>query len=374
MPTVFNGLAGLMGDTHAIATCRAVAELRGGRPVLLDWPAAPTLAAAADTMPPDLFATFRAIKGASLLLTAERAGAIGLGGAGPMSVPLADLTQARAEALAAASGADAGGIRAEPATHPAEAVLDLCKRAHLLPAALVAPSAAVSVPPSVHRLTGLDLAACGPVGIGEGGAGLAIVSSARVPLASVPARFVVFRSRASARDQVAVIVGDPDPAEAVPVRLHSACLTGDLFGSLRCDCGQQLRQTMDALQPGGVLLYLDQEGRGTGLRNKMRAYALQDTGLDTIDADRLLGYGPDERRYDIAARMLRLLGFRRVRLLTNNPEKLAALAGAGIEVAGHSPLLSPVTPENRRYMLAKAERGGHMLEQLFGPLAESTRA
>ena len=371
MPTGSHGLATLMAGAHAIATHRAVAELRAGRPVLLDRPAGPTLVAAADTISPTLFAAFHAMPGASLLLTAQRAAAIGLGGGAPVIIPLAGLTQARAEALAAASGADVAGIRAQPATDPADAVLDLCKRAHLLPAAMVAPCAAASVPAIVQRLSDLDLAACGPGGPGATDAGLEIVSSATVPLGAVPTRFVVFRSEASARDQVAVVIGDPDPADTVPVRLHSACLTGDLFGSLRCDCGQQLRQTMEALHAGGVLLYLDQEGRGIGLRNKMRAYALQDTGLDTIDADRVLGYGPDERRYGIAAEMLRCLGYRRVRLLTNNPEKLAALARAGIEVAGHSPLLAPVTPENRRYLAAKAARGGHMLEKLFGPLAGS---
>ncbi len=351
-----------MSNAHIIAMYRAVAELRAGRPILLELPGAPLLAAASDTMSPILFSTFQTMPGAALVLTAERAAAMGLGSAGPVALPLAGLTQATAEALAVAGNVDVHGLAVQTATHAAATVLDLCKRAHLLPAALVAPCVPASVPPAVQRLSALDLASSGP---DQAAMGLEIVSSAIVPLTDVSARFIVFRSGASARDQVAVVVGDPDPAQPVPVRLHSACLTGDLFGSLRCDCGEQLRQTIDALQSGGVLLYLDQEGRGTGLRNKMRAYALQDTGLDTIDADRMLGYGPDERRYEIAAEMLRLLGYRRVRLLTNNPEKLAALARAGIEIVERAPLLAPVTAENRRYMAAKAERGGHLLETLF---------
>ena len=151
------------------------------------------------------------------------------------------------------------------------------------------------------------------------------------------------------------------------MRLHSACLTGDLFGSLRCDCGDQLRKAVARLTQagGGVLLYLDQEGRGTGIRNKMRAYALQDAGLDTIDADAMLGYDADERRYDIAASMLLQLGYRRIRLLTNNPDKIAALGRAGIEVAEVQPLTGLVTRENRRYLSTKAKRAGHTLEKLL---------
>ncbi|MBC7800733.1 MAG: GTP cyclohydrolase II, partial [Gemmatimonadaceae bacterium] len=272
------------------------------------------------------------------------------------------------------AGAGLGDLVPAKAVATADAALDLCKRAHLLPAALHVPVAGAAVPANIQRLTERDMAACGPEDAGLGDSALEIVSCAAVPLNGLDARFVVFRSPSSARDQVAVIIGDPDPDQAVPVRMHSACLTGDLFGSLRCDCGDQLRQTMDALETGGVLLYLDQEGRGIGLRNKLRAYALQDTGLDTIDADLNLGYGPDERRYEIAASMLRQLGLLRVRLLTNNPEKMAALAGAGIEVAGHTSLLGPMTKENRRYLAAKAERGGHMLEALFANRTGSARA
>ena len=371
MSPAFDGFGDLLGDPSAIAMQRAVAELRAGRPVMLEWPGASILAAAADTMAPQLFTAFKSMEGAALALTAQRAASIGMEAAGCVLLPLAGLDHGWAEALAAAPNVGVHGIVGKGGTAQAEAALEMCKRAHLLPAALVAPVLPATAPPGILRVGGADLAAA----VGRPDPGLAIVSSASVPLATVPARFVVFRSPASPRDQVAVIVGDPNPDEAVPVRLHSACLTGDLFGSLRCDCGDQLRQAIEALGGGGVLLYLDQEGRGTGLRNKMRAYALQDGGLDTIDADRLLGYGPDERSYAIAAGMLRQLGFSRVRLLTNNPQKLASLAQAGIKIEGHLPLRAPVTAENRRYLKAKAERGGHMLGDVFAPPEPSgTRA
>ncbi len=196
---------------------------------------------------------------------------------------------------------------------------------------------------------------------------LEIASEASVPIAgAADARVVVFRGGGAARDQVAIIVGDPDPGQPVLVRLHSACLTGDLFGSLRCDCGDQLRGAIACLkgEGGGILLYLDQEGRGIGIRNKMRAYTLQDDGLDTIDADAILGFDADERRYDVAAAMLERLGYRRIRLLTNNPDKGEALRRAGLEIVGRRPLLGPVTVHNQRYLATKSQRAGHLLDDV----------
>ena len=157
----------------------------------------------------------------------------------------------------------------------------------------------------------------------------------------------------------------------VPVRLHSACLTGDVFGSSRCDCGDQLRLATKRLneEGGGVILYLEQEGRGLGLANKMRAYALQDQGLDTVDANTTLGFDDDERDYGIAARMLQKLGCTRIYLMTNNPAKLDGLKGLGIEVVGRKPLHAPINAHNRRYMTAKAMRAGHKLDHLMAALA-----
>ena len=201
---------------------------------------------------------------------------------------------------------------------------------------------------------------------------LAVASDAIIPLASgTSARFVVFRD-ALGVDQVAIIVGKPDVTAPVPVRLHSACLTGDVFGSRRCDCGDQLQLALANLESlgGGVILYLAQEGRGIGLANKMRAYRLQDDGLDTRDANTALGFEDDERDYGVAARMLRMLDYTRIALLTNNPAKLDGLTKAGIEIAARIPLEAPITPHNKRYMTAKAVRSGHKLVTLKAPAGD----
>jgi GTP cyclohydrolase II len=198
---------------------------------------------------------------------------------------------------------------------------------------------------------------------------LAIASEASIPLASgTTARFVVFRDTLGV-DQVAIIVGKPNFAEPVPVRLHSACLTGDVFGSRRCDCGDQLRLALIRLEDlgGGVILYLAQEGRGIGLANKMRAYRLQDAGLDTRDANTMLGFEDDERDYGAAALMLRILNCTQIILLTNNPAKLDGLTKAGIEIAARVPLEAPINPHNRRYLTTKAVRSRHK----FGTLKAS---
>jgi GTP cyclohydrolase II len=175
---------------------------------------------------------------------------------------------------------------------------------------------------------------------------------------------VVFRGGEGLRDQVAIVVGRPDLSRPVPVRLHSACLTGDLFGSLKCDCGDQLRETVRwmAEGEGGILLYLDQEGRGNGLANKIRAYQLQSKGFDTYDADEVLGFGLDARRFDFAAAMLIGLGVTAVRVLTNNPEKIAALRQAGLRVVSDERVIGRHTEENVRYLASKRDRAGHLIE------------
>jgi len=199
---------------------------------------------------------------------------------------------------------------------------------------------------------------------------LRIVSRAPVPLEGAPdTEFVVFRGGEGLRDQVAVIVGKPDLSTPITVRLHSACLTGDLFGSLKCDCGDQLRHTARfmAENGGGVLLYLDQEGRSNGFANKMRAYALQAQGFDTYDADEVLGFEHDQRRFEFAASMLKQLGVSRVRLMTNNPLKIAALESAGLEVVSDHRILGRKTDHNVSYLAAKRDRAGHFIDVDDGP-------
>ena len=202
---------------------------------------------------------------------------------------------------------------------------------------------------------------------------LVYVTDGPVPLEEAEdARFLCFREANGLLEHVAVVIGNrqswPDP---VPVRIHSACLTGDLFGSLRCDCGEQLRGSLRifAANSGGILLYLAQEGRGIGLGNKLRAYRLQQEGLDTIDADGTLGFGADERRYDAAVEILRHLRIERIQLLTNNPHKIRALREGGIGVLDRQPLYGTLNRHNVQYVTTKVHRAGHWLtEMLSGAL------
>ena len=187
------------------------------------------------------------------------------------------------------------------------------------------------------------------------------VAEASLPLRQADFRIAVFDVRGT--EVVAVTLGDhvPDP---VLVRLHSSCLTGDALGSLRCDCGEQLQASlaMIARAGSGILLYLDQEGRGIGLRNKIRAYALQDQGLDTVEANRALGLPVDAREYRSAATLLLNMGVTRVRLITNNPAKVRALRSYGITVSERVPIQMTPNQRNRRYLKTKRQRMGHLLD------------
>ena len=198
---------------------------------------------------------------------------------------------------------------------------------------------------------------------------LQLLTRARVPLdGAEDAELAAFRPSNGGQEHYAVIIGDKHtPALAPPgpvlARIHSECFTGDFLGSLKCDCGDQLRGAVKAIAAagGGVLLYLAQEGRGIGLMNKLRAYRLQDEGFDTMEANRRLGFAEDERLYDVAARMLTLLGYSKVKLMTNNPDKVSALEQAGIEVVERVPHAFPDNVHNRDYLRVKATKGGHLL-------------
>lgn len=192
---------------------------------------------------------------------------------------------------------------------------------------------------------------------------LEIAARARLPVAaSETAEIVAFRSPEEASDHVALIIGKRDGNPPV-VRLHSECLTGDVLGSLKCDCGPQLHAALHAMAdaPWGVLLYLRQEGRGIGLVNKLRAYALQDQGYDTVDANLRLGFPVEARDFAIAGQMLALLNIPRIRLMTNNPEKVARLEREGVDVVERIPLALPTNPHNERYLATKRDRTGHQL-------------
>lgn len=190
-----------------------------------------------------------------------------------------------------------------------------------------------------------------------------------MPLAAASdCEMIVCRERFGDGEHLAVLIGAPDPAKPVPVRLHSACLTGDLLASLRCDCGDQLRGAVVCISQngGGLLLYLAQEGRGIGLANKLRAYALQDQDLNTLQADQHLGFLADERAYAIACAMLKDLNFSRILLMTNNPDKLAALDACEIKVVGRIPLSAPANEHNASYLQAKRDHAGHLNAETKG--------
>ena len=190
---------------------------------------------------------------------------------------------------------------------------------------------------------------------------LVLATRARLPVdGAEQAEIVAFRAPDSTDEHVALLIGQPNGAPPL-VRLHSECLTGDVLGSLKCDCGPQLQAAIAAIahEGWGILLYLRQEGRGIGLVNKLRAYRLQDQGFDTVDANVRLGFAVDARDFGVAARMLRLLDQQQVRLLTNNPAKVAGLAAAGVEVVERVPHVLPPNPHNERYLATKRDRTGH---------------
>ena len=243
------------------------------------------------------------------------------------------------------------------------AAIALCKTAHLLPAALVVPLPVGAVA-ELAAEAGLTMAAAAEVPLDAVAPRLVEIASARVPLAvSEAGRVRVFRPLDGAEEHYAVEIGAPDRRAPLLCRLHSACFTGDLLGSLKCDCGAQLRAALGQIggEGAGVLLYLNQEGRGIGLANKMRAYALQDQGFDTVEANHRLGFEDDERDFRIGANMLRAMGFGRLRLITNNPAKVAMMNGCGLEVVERVPLKVGRTRFNAHYLETKASKSGHIL-------------
>ena len=357
----------LQGDASCVAVERAIAEIRAGRPVIVarDGRSLALGVEALDAARAAEIATLGA-GGVRLVLPGPRLRRLGGGdAASAVALPGADPARARALALQTDATLDA---RPLPPTARELAALELMRLALVAPAAIVA-DVATDAAPGALVVAADDILAFRAHRL----AGLRIVGRAPVPLEGAPqSEFVVFRGGEGLRDQVAILIGAPDPTRPVWVRLHSACLTGDLFGSLKCDCGDQLRGTARwmAENGGGVLLYLDQEGRGNGLSNKIRAYGLQAQGFDTYDADEVLGFDHDQRRFDFAAAMLNALGVRRVRLMTNNPHKIAALREAGLDIVSDARVMGRRTDHNQAYLAAKRDRAGHMFEADVDPAAD----
>ncbi len=361
---------GINGRLAALMTERAVEEMRHGRSIQLVDGRCALLVAAVETLEPPLLASLKRLgtDGMRLIMTAQRAKAAKLAhdAAGPVSVEV--LHETSVDTLRALAGLQAHDAPSGVATRPVSAevaarvsaALRLAKLGRLVPALLVVETEALDDP-------GLLTVECGDLleRAGSERQGVELVSRARVPLVdALECEIVLFRQSGELGQHLAIVIGDPASHDEVPVRLHSACLTGDVLGSLRCDCGDQLKRAIARIGSlgSGVLLYLDQEGRGIGLANKLRAYALQDDGLDTLDADEHLGFRSDERDFGVAAAVLHELGIRRIRLMTNNPAKIHALEQHGIEVAGRLPLVASVNAYNQRYLKAKLDRAGHLDE------------
>jgi GTP cyclohydrolase II len=367
---------------------RALSELRRGGAIAISAGAETAIAIAAELIEEPGFAwalstaEAGAGTGARLLMTVERAARLGLDG--PLG-SASDIERFRLLFLPAAISADVIRQLADPTAEPidpaflelkssddvpavlCQAAIELAKAARLLPAAVVVPmsrSKAEAFVAEPFRLAAGDVIAYRR----SAASGLKRVGSAHVPLVkesgpgAVETEIIAFRPMDGGKEHLAIVIGKLDPSRPVLTRLHSECFTGDLLGSLRCDCGDQLRGAIDqiAKQGSGVLLYLAQEGRGIGLVNKLRAYQLQDAGADTLEANLQLGFGADERVYQPAAEMLRQLDVSAVRLLTNNPEKVKGLAQCGVAVAERVPHVFPANDHNERYLNTKAVRFGHM--------------
>ena len=352
---------------------RARADLRMGVPVVLAGArGAAVLMLAAETLDAQRLADLRALGGVPVLaITARRAetlkaraydgdlarlelpGDAGLSWILAVCDPADDLNAPMKGPLQAARGGDAALHRL---------AIRLAKTARLLPAALVLDMKKAREFAVENNLTMVNEALAAPVL--EASADLHPVVAARLPMAAAKAgRLHVFRPQDGAEEHYAIEIGRPSRDAPVLARLHSACFTGDVLGSLKCDCGPQLRGALAHMgaEGAGVLLYLNQEGRGIGLANKMRAYSLQDQGFDTVEANHRLGFEDDERDFRIGAQILQAMGFSAVRLLTNNPRKIAMMQAHGIAVTERVPLKVGETAQNRGYLATKAAKSGHLL-------------
>jgi GTP cyclohydrolase II len=357
------GILGMLHDFGQTSVERALAEIRAGRPVLIREGNEAAIVMGVEALDAAAAADLNALANgkAHLVLPSARLRSLGLERSYPGIVALPVVDVGRIQELAMTVGAKADAP-VGPAVPLDMAGLELARLALVLPAV-------VAVPVSNDALAGLPLLTVDAEAIrgfrDANVKALRIVGRAPVPLEGAPkTEFVVFRGGEGLRDQVAIVVGEPDISGPVPVRLHSACLTGDLFGSLKCDCGDQLRDTVQSMAAGegGILLYLDQEGRGNGIANKMRAYRLQSDGFDTYDADEMLGFDLDQRRFDFAAEMLKQLGVKSVKVLTNNPAKIAALRRAGLDVVADQRVIGRPTAENVLYLTSKRDRAGHFID------------
>ena len=356
-----------LGPTPAERLNRARADLRMGVPVVLCAPDGAALAVAAETLGADRLAALRAVGSLTLVVTSHRAETLKAraydGDVARLVVPAdasLDWIHAVADPADDLTMPLKGPFRSDRdgSADLHRAAVSLAKSAHLLPAAVLVPLTGARP----ADLTALTLDELRP--LLSASAVLNPVANARVPMALAEAgRLHIFRPEDGGEEHYAIEIGSPPRDKPVLARLHSACFTGDVLGSLKCDCGPQLHAALSRMndEGAGVLLYLNQEGRGIGLANKMRAYSLQDQGFDTVEANHRLGFEDDERDFRIGARLLRRLGFSQVRLLTNNPAKVRMLESCGIEVTERVPLKVGQSRHNSAYLATKAAKSGHLL-------------
>lgn len=346
------------------AAARAIDALRRGWPVRLTAGDETLLLLAIETADPTRLAAFDPTREAAVLISAGRAATLKLANqlaAAEPDSPVLIRRTAWIDLPTATALADPQFDLDTPFKGPFDAV-ELCRR-HAAQAALRLAMLAGILPAYFVRFDGDADATLTDADIDahEDATRLAIAARARLPVAAIEdAEIVAFRTPEMPGEHIALLIGEPN-GQLPLVRLHSECLTGDMLGSLKCDCGPQLQAAIAAIAANGwgILLYLRQEGRGIGLINKLRAYALQDQGFDTVDANTRLGFAVDARNFAVAAQMLRLLGQHHVRLLTNNPAKVASLRGAGIDVVERVPHKLPPNPHNERYLATKRDRTGH---------------
>jgi GTP cyclohydrolase II len=364
-------------DRSVSAVARALSDLRRGVPVILrpsssrEGQAALIVGAAENgfRVMHDLYANAKC-GDMACAVTATRAQVLGLeqDGITPVMLRASSVAFSAADIESVVDDTAASTLSPAFAATPANALesqaVELVRLSRLLPAALVRTCEAE--PDAVAKRDNLLIVDANDIDQFRGASEIFHDSLIEVdiPLAGAEvASLTAFRPADGGKPHLAIVVGNPDPTGPVLARLHSECFTGDLMGSLRCDCGDQLRGAIAAIGDagGGVLLYLAQEGRGIGLVNKLRAYKLQDSGFDTIDANERLGFDADERVYTPAAAMLKKLGFNSVRLMTNNPIKVAALSAHGVIVSDRVPHAFPANGHNEHYLQTKANRGGHIL-------------
>tara|TARA_R110002094_G_scaffold13175_4_gene23653 strand:- start:584 stop:1672 length:1089 start_codon:yes stop_codon:yes gene_type:complete len=350
---------------------RARADLRMGVPVVLTGPQ-PVLVMAAETLSAQRLIDLLALGGTPVLaITARRAETLKAraydGDLARIALP-GDATPAWVQSIANPSDDLRAPMKGpftclrggDVAAH--RAALQLAKTARLLPAVLVLEFADAVEFATAHNLNTIDLAAATPALSDR--SPLHPVVNARLPMeVSEAGRLHIFRPDDGGEEHYAIEIGRPDRDKPVLARLHSACFTGDLMGSLKCDCGPQLRAALAQMgaEGHGILLYLNQEGRGIGLANKMRAYSLQDQGFDTVEANHRLGFEDDERDFRLGADILKSMGFSAIRLLTNNPRKVDMMNASGIKVTERVPLLVGENSHNRGYLATKAAKSGHLL-------------